>query len=251
MQFRIILGLGALPSLVVMMLCLAQEDSAEFIEARRRQRQASDSPLRVALRHPEHWRKLVGTGLTWLLFDCVYFGTTLNQPVILESVFGRADGAWDTSVQSIVAASFGLPGVLLAIGNLRCWGSKRLQHWGFVSNAVTAAAFAGFSALAPENKVANFSVFCLLVTSLNWGPNVSTYVLPTETFPAAVRSSFFGLSAAMGKAGALIGGAAFGPIASSGTNGLAIVLLLCSALSVTGAAVTIWHIEPYGKPLCG
>jgi hypothetical protein len=35
--------------------------------------------------------------------------------------------------------------------------------------------------------------------------NVSTYVLPTEAFPSEIRSSFFGVSAAMAKFGALLG----------------------------------------------
>ena len=41
------------------------------------------------------------------------------------------------------------------------------------------------------------------------GVNVSTYVLPTEAYPVEVRSTFFGLSAAMGKVGALLGTYAF------------------------------------------
>jgi len=38
----------------------------------------------VALRHPEHWRRLAGTGLAWLLYDYVYYGTAFNQPHIIE-----------------------------------------------------------------------------------------------------------------------------------------------------------------------
>ena len=40
--------------------------------------------LQVALRHPEHWRRLAGTGLAWLLYDYVYYGTAFNQPHIIE-----------------------------------------------------------------------------------------------------------------------------------------------------------------------
>ena len=40
-----------------------------------------------------------------------------------------------------------------------------------------------------------FFFFSLLIFSLNWGVNVSTYVLPAEVFPTAVRATFFGLSA--------------------------------------------------------
>ena len=44
---------------------------------------------------------------------------------------------------------------------------------------------------------------------------MSTYILPPESFPSEVRSSFYGFSAAMGKLGALVGGFCFGPLADA------------------------------------
>ncbi|KAL3578038.1 hypothetical protein D5086_019542 [Populus alba] len=42
----------------------------------------------------------------------------------------------------------------------------------------------------------------------NFGPNATTFVVPAEIFPARLRSTCHGISAAAGKAGAIIG--AFG-----------------------------------------
>ena len=47
-----------------------------------------------------------------------------------------------------------------------------------------------------------FFLFCVMTFGINSGPSVTTFVLPSETFPAEVRSTFNGLSAAMGKTGA-------------------------------------------------
>ena len=47
--------------------------------------------------------------------------------------------------------------------------------------------------------VLKFITFCLITFALNFGPNVGTYVLPATCFPAAIRSTFHGLSAASGK----------------------------------------------------
>jgi hypothetical protein len=41
------------------------------------------------------------------------------------------------------------------------------------------------------------------------GPNATTFIIPSETFPAKYRSTGHGISAAMGKAGAIIGTFAF------------------------------------------
>ncbi|GJY99585.1 inorganic phosphate transporter 1-4 [Tanacetum coccineum] len=42
----------------------------------------------------------------------------------------------------------------------------------------------------------------------NFGPNTTTFVVPAEIFPARVRSTCHGISAASGKLGAIVG--AFG-----------------------------------------
>jgi PHS family inorganic phosphate transporter-like MFS transporter len=42
----------------------------------------------------------------------------------------------------------------------------------------------------------------------NFGPNSTTFIVPAEIFPARLRSTCHGISAAAGKAGAIIG--AFG-----------------------------------------
>jgi PHS family inorganic phosphate transporter-like MFS transporter len=43
----------------------------------------------------------------------------------------------------------------------------------------------------------------------NFGPNTTTFVIPSELFPTAVKASCHGLSAAMGKLGAVLGAQAF------------------------------------------
>lgn len=78
-----------------------------------------------------------------------------------------------------------------------------------------------------------FAAYLMLYTALNWGPNVSTFVLPQELFPAHIRSTFNGLAAASGKMGALLGAYVFPPIYSVlGMEGL---MLLVAGIAVLGA----------------
>lgn len=177
----------------------------------------------------------------------VVAGVTFNQPEILRAVFGKADGLPSLCLQNLAVSAFGLPGVLLAIAALRPLGTKPLQAWGFGLIALCACAFALSNRLAPTSVGLNFALTCALITSLNWGPNVSTYVLPAAVFPPEVRASLFGVSAAMGKLGALLGGVAFGPIAAAGPHGMSIVFLLCAALAGAGVAVTALFVEPFGR----
>ena len=255
LQFRIVLGLGALPPLCVMALCCVQPESEAYVEARANAGGAdglSTNPIAVASRHPEHWRRLVGTGLSWLLYDFVYYGTALNQPQILGAVL-PADGIYANCLQNIAVTAMGLPGVVCAIAMLRGLGSKRLQAWGFIAISAVSVAFALTLFFAHDSAAASFALFTVLSFVLAWGCNVSTYVLPTEVFPSQLRSSFFGLSAGMGKVGALLGGAAFTPIAdSSAAHGYTYVFLVCAAVALLGLLTTHCFVEPYRREtLCG
>ena len=76
---------------------------------------------------------------------------------------------------------------------------------------------------------------------MNFAPNVATYVLPAMAFPAQVRSTFHGLSAGLGKVGAVVGTFMFHPIKQSG--GTAAVLWVQFAICVLGVAVSVWCID--------
>lgn len=65
---------------------------------------------------------------------------------------------------------------------------------------------------------------------------ISTYLIPTEHFPASIRTTCVGVAAASGKVGALLGTAVF-PHAVE-TYGLQTVLIWASAIMLVGVAVT-------------
>jgi len=79
------------------------------------------------------------------------------------------------------------------------------------------------------------------------GPT-TTYVLSAESFPKEVRSTCHGISSASGKAGALLGVAAF-PVMVT-TVGISAVFYLCGGILVLGFFLTwIFIDETKGKVL--
>jgi len=58
------------------------------------------------------------------------------------------------------------------------------------------------------NRIGFVVMYSLTFFFANFGPNATTFVVPAEIFPARLRSTCHGISAAAGKAGAIIG--AFG-----------------------------------------
>jgi len=74
----------------------------------------------------------------------------------------------------------------------------------------------------------------------NMGPNTTTYVLSAEAFPRDARSTSHGISAACGKAGALIGVAGFPPMVAA--VGVGPVFHLCGCILVLGFILTLIFI---------
>lgn len=128
----------------------------------------------------------------------------------------------------------GLPAILLGIVTIGPLGTKNLQTIGFIFIGVCFVILAGlfyplqvipaFSLFALDltclvhqehDGQALFAVYCLLLFSLSYGPNLTTFVLPAQTFSKKTRSTFNGLSAAMGKLGAFTGVYIFGPVAEA------------------------------------
>ena len=145
------------------------------------------------------------------------------------------------SWQNIVANAMGIPGLVLAIWLLRRLGTKILQVYGFVLIAGMFLVLGVLWETCPDNHILLFVAYCFLQFSLNWGPNLSTFVLPSEVYPPGVRSSFNGASAALGKIGALVGGFTFQPIYDQ--FGMFAVMATCAVISLVGALVTHLCIE--------
>jgi hypothetical protein len=84
----------------------------------------------------------------------------------------------------------------------------------------------------PGARALFFILYGLTFFFCNFGPNVTTFVIPSEVFPAEIRATSHGISAAIGKAGALVGGAMMPAILRSGS--VASVMYTCAAISVLG-----------------
>jgi PHS family inorganic phosphate transporter-like MFS transporter len=92
----------------------------------------------------------------------------------------------------------------------------------------------------------------------NVGPNVTTFILPTEVFPTRYRTTGHGIAAGSGKLGATLAALLipiYFPITSKSLSEAAKfaimsnLLLVLVAVSVIGIVFTLLIREPRGKPL--
>ena len=194
-----------------------------------------------------HWLiMLAGTAGTWFLLDYAYYGNTISTPQILGLISPHASTMTKIALQLAIFVVAALPGYVLAIAYLDRIGHRRLQLTGFAVMGlcflVIAAVPGMTTTVAPFLLVYGVSYFFT-----EFGPNMTTFVMPSEIYPVEMRATGHGISAGVGKLGAFIGVFLF-PVLNS-SLGLRGTLLLTAGVSVLGFALSLVLPEPSGRSL--
>lgn len=238
LQFRILLGAGALPALVVLVASL-RESAAPGGQAPASRHERGK--LREALRNTRYRKALVGTAGTWFLFDVAFYGTVIFSPSILAHVFGARQSLTSLAGHAVLMSAVGILGTLGGIVALAYLGAKGLNTIGLACAALLFLCFALVFTLQPERHNVLFVLLCLLFFVLYSGPNVATYVLPVVSFPQDVRSTFAGISAAAAKVGAIVGALVF-PVVDE-VYGVPTVMFMQALICFAGACLSHFCLE--------
>ena len=266
--WRILLGLGALPAAAVLYLRTKMPESPRYraqVQGRAAEAASqiagftrgqvngsgSGSPgqnlgLRTFLTNRRYLIMLAGTAGTWFLLDYAYYGNTISTPQILGLISPHASTTTKIALQLAIFVVAAVPGYILAIARLDRIGHRRLQLTGFAMMALC------FAIIAIVPGLTTMVVPFLLVYGVSYfftefGPNMTTFVMPSELYPVSMRATGHGISAGVGKLGAFIGVFLFPVLQTS--LGLRGTLLLTAGVSVLGFALTLVLPEPAGRSL--
>jgi MFS family permease len=147
---------------------------------------------------------LLGTAGSWFLFDYAYYGNTLSLPAILKQVDSTASLEAKLLWTLGMFVVFAVPGYILAVLTMDRIGHRRLQFIGFGVMAAAFLTLAGFAHLTTM-VVPFLAIFGLSYFFVEFGPNMTTFVLPSEVFPVSMRTTGHGIAAGIGKLGAFLG----------------------------------------------
>ncbi|HET9076605.1 MAG TPA: MFS transporter [Acidimicrobiales bacterium] len=267
--WRLLLALGAVPAAGVVYLRAKMPESPRFQARVRGQagRAAAElhqfaggavdataasedgtRPMSLSqfLRNRRMLKLVLGTAGAWFLFDYAYYGNTLSLPTILKDVSPHASIEMKLAWSLGIFVVFALPGYLLAVARMDRVGHRRLQIIGF---AVMAACFValGVSGTLTGSVGGFLAVFGLSYLFTEFGPNTTTFVLPSEVFPVSMRTTGHGIAAGIGKLGAFIGVFLVPQLQKS--IGLSGMLLVAGAAAVVGLIVTLVLPEPARRTL--
>jgi MFS family permease len=198
------------------------------------------------LRDPRMIRLLLGTAGSWLLFDYAYYGNTLSLPTILKEVSPTASVTTQLIWSLAIFLVFALPGYVLAFSYMDRIGHRTLQFIGF---GVMAGAFTILGVVpALTAHVAPFlAIFGVSYLFIEFGPNMTTFVLPSELFPVRARTTGHGISAGVGKLGAFVGVFLVPRLETS--IGLRGMLLVAAGSACLGIGMTVLLPEPARRSL--
>lgn len=175
-----------------------------------------------------HGLHLVGTTSTWFLLDIAFYSLQLTQKDIYPSIRLLPKSTEMNAIEEVyllsksmllMALATTVPGYWFTVFLIDRIGRFPIQLGGFILMSIFMAIL-GFEyedlrgEKCPSDSRFDYcngnpKVFAVLygltLFFANFGPNSTTFIVPAELFPARLRSTCHGISAAAGKAGAIIG----------------------------------------------
>ncbi|KAL6535218.1 Low affinity inorganic phosphate transporter 1 [Orobanche minor] len=166
-----------------------------------------------------HGLHLLGTTSTWFLLDIAFYSQNLFQKDIFSAIGwippAKTMNAMEevyriARAQTLIAMCSTVPGYWFTVFFIDKIGRFAIQLMGFFFMTVFmfALAIPYDHWTHKDNRIGFVVMYSLTFFFANFGPNATTFVVPAEIFPARLRSTCHGISAAAGKAGAMVG--AFG-----------------------------------------
>ena len=195
LAWRSLLGLGSLPGMVLIITRIhtrrrdAHQNSNRFSQSALEAVSLLDTPILIntrmkrpsqvrlpppslleqILNEPNLFHKIVGTAGCWLLFDILFYGNTLFQPVVLAAAFGKSETIRATVCDSIYISLMALPGYFVSVVMVGRQSPKRIQLQGFLCMAGLYTAIGiRFDELS---RISLLGLYGLTFFFSNYGPN--------------------------------------------------------------------------------
>lgn len=163
--------------------------------------------LKLAMRH--YWGRLFASCFGWFANDFFFYGNKIFSNVFIKIITGKDGSLQTTWLYNLINVGVQLPGYYLAaiLVDHKLYGRKTMQAVGFLCTfALFCGAEFGYDSLTKGGSGHLKAFQFIFFFSSFWnqfGYNSTTFLVAAEIFPASIRASCHGFSAAWGKLGAL------------------------------------------------
>lgn len=212
--WRWIFASGAIPAVFALLLRAKLPESFLW-RAHQRLRLTSQKKSFIKdfkkLFSPKFARITLCLSFSWFLLDISYYGIGLFTPSVLEAlhVSSHADlmsSATDLLKSTLLVNLFVMLGAFTVIFYVEKINIFTLQKIGFLFSffglLILSNSHIGFNSV---NFYMIFSGFILFNFFVNFGPGMTTYLLPAKLYDTEIKATGHGFAAGLGKFGAFIG----------------------------------------------
>lgn len=194
-----------------------------------------------------YWKALLGTSLSWFLFDIVEYGLKQNDAAIFSA---DSDGPYSDAILTVfLTRLLVIPSLMIASWLLKMTKPPRgklttrlVQLIGFagciVVNTVLASCY-----FELKKITVLFNALYIVQLSFQSLPGVTTMAISAEIYPSAVRGTGAAISAASGKLGATLGSFFFTMLKEE--HQIQAIFWTVTCTSTLAALLTLWATPSY------
>jgi PHS family inorganic phosphate transporter-like MFS transporter len=257
LAWRLMLGLGAVPAASVIYLRRRMPETPRYLVAVRGQVDEAASVVKnltgravsadaasadaapvaePGLLSRQYWLRLVGVAGSWFLIDVAFYGNGVSSELILKALLPHSALVQKIVVAAAIFLVAAVPGYFVAAVQMDRLGRKLIQSLGFLVMALS------YGAIFVVPTIVRLPVLFLVIYAVSYffiefGPNTTTFLVPSEVFPTRLRGTAHGASAAAGKIGAFLGAFVLPFVLQA--EGLGPTMGLLAAVSALGALLTL------------
>ncbi|KAL6452267.1 GIT1 Glycerophosphoinositol permease 1 [Candida maltosa Xu316] len=198
------------------------------------------APYWLALKY--YWPRLIGTCVTWFLYDFVTFPNGIFSATIISNVIPSSESSNLERIAewNLLLGVLSIPGVIIGSFLVDKLGKKYMLMIGFSGYLIF-----GLIVGCAYDKIKHITglfivLYGLMMSFGNGGPGNIEGLISSESFATPIRGTAYGLSAAIGKVGAVVGTRTFTPIQKNlGDRWTFIIAAICG---ITGIIVTFFFV---------
>jgi MFS family permease len=255
LQWRIVLGFGAVPALSVLTLRRRMPETARFLarvegdtdKAREVLQDITGASVEAAPLtdtrpwhelFAKHGRAVLGAALLWLIYDIVLYSGVLFGPSVLADNLHLTEIGFTLLVYALLQT----PGTLLGCLLVDRAGRRTMTAIGFGLCGLGLLGFAPLLGSASRLPVLTFAMFALYNFSLSLGPGAisGAGLLGVELAPTRIRSIAQSITVVGGRVGAALAAFVFPELL--GALGERALLIVLAVVALFGAAVTFFVV---------
>ncbi|KAK6197462.1 glycerophosphoinositol permease [Scheffersomyces amazonensis] len=211
--WRLTLGLGVFPPLILFFLRMGMNNSASFDKLNMKK---AKYPYLLIFKF--YWFRLTVVALIWFIYDFSAYSFGLYSSYIIGAIIPDND-IYKTWGWNVVFNLFYMPGAFLGALAADYIGPRLTLAIGVGLQGVIGFIMAGLYPHLKHNIAGFVVVYGIFTTLGEFGPGDNIGLLASKTSATPIRGQYYGIAAAVGKIGAFVGTYIFPIIIKNASRG--------------------------------